>query len=487
MLILSSHPLKAPASPSSKAFQAAAEQNPPANAPSALEERYRERTERNPKDTEALEGLAILQVKRGDYAGAIDAYRRLLALEPDNHNARLGLGRALALHGQYPQAVEQFREVLAQNPNDSDALEAMAQVHLWSGHPEWSLVIFDKLASSHPENVDYALGQARAQVRLRKYAEARKTLNAILRTHPHQHDAELQLAYLDVYQGHQESAKRRFNQLLRKDPTDREALEGNARVAYYRGDLDYARKLTSRLVEDDPGDTSSMLLLARVERALHHPDQARSLVSRTEAVDPGNTDARDLGNSLDEETRSTMHTAASFAHEVTTGNPSVAEDLITYGFENTWAGFILPRSQSFVSLYYLPSESPNGGIQGSVAPWQILYRQTTYLSPRLTFRFGAGLARYGPSDAVTIPSESIADHLRRIAADRIRKPELRLYPQTPHRYRAGAKCHHLHARGHPPGSYGGSIFRGHGFPTQPQDRVLAGILHQSRLHRGLRP
>ena len=133
---------------------------------------------------------------------------------------------------------------------------------------------------------------------------------------------------------------------------------------------------------------------------------ARELVGYTEAVDPGNADARDLENSLDRETGYTFHTSASYAHEVTTGSPAEAENLTTYGFENTWSGYLLPRSQSFISLYYLPSESPSGGIQGSVAPWQILFRQTTYLTPRLTLRYGAGMVRYGPESSVAIPSQT---------------------------------------------------------------------------------
>jgi hypothetical protein len=196
--------------------------------------------------------------------------------------------------------------------------------------------------------------------------------------------------------------------MLKRDPTDRDALEGNARVAYYRGDLEYARRLTSRLVDDAPGDIASILLLGRVERALHNTNQARALVSRTENIDPGNADARDLENSLNEDARTTLHTSTSYAREITSGSPAVAEDLSTLGFENTWGGLFLPRSQVYISVYYLPSQSPSGGTQGSVAPWQVLYRQTTYLYPHLTLRYGAGLVRFGPSGSVIVPGQTQA-------------------------------------------------------------------------------
>jgi Flp pilus assembly protein TadD len=189
-------------SANSKPFNSSSESKSPTNAPSALEERYRERATSNPNDAEAFEGLAILQMKHGEFPGAVESYRRVLALTPKNRDARLGLGRTLALSGQYPAAVKHYRQMLAENPHDGDALEGMAQVHLWSGHPEWALPIFTKLASDHPGNSDDALGLARTQIRLHQYSAARSTLAAVLKTHPHLHDAELQLADLDIYEGH---------------------------------------------------------------------------------------------------------------------------------------------------------------------------------------------------------------------------------------------------------------------------------------------
>ncbi len=405
ILLLALPPGLSLATPESKPAQASIEQKSSPRDPSALEERYRQRVATNPNDVEAYEGLAILQTKHGEFPGAVESYRRVLALTPNNRDARLGLGRTLALSGQYPGALTHYRGMLAENPHDGDALEGMAQVHLWSGHPEWALPIYAKLAVDHPGNSDYSLGLGRAQIRLHHYAEARSILAAVLKAHPHLHEAELQLADLDIYQGHFAGAWRRYNQMLKRDPTDRAALEGNARVAYYRGDLEYARKLTSRLVEDSPRDTEFILLLAREERALHNTNQARALVSRTESIDPGNSDARDLENSLNEDARTTLHTSASYAREITSGSPSVAEDLSTMGFENTWGGLFLPRSQVYISVFYLPSQSPSGGTQGSVAPWQVLYRQTTYLYPHLTLRYGAGLVRFGPSGSVAVPNQ----------------------------------------------------------------------------------
>ncbi|HMD84015.1 MAG TPA: tetratricopeptide repeat protein [Terriglobia bacterium] len=373
--------------------------------PSRLEKLYQERAARNPQDAEAFEGMAILQVRRGDYADAIKSYRRVLELTPDDHDVRVGLGRSLAFSGQYDAALRTFQGLLQERPGDTDALEGWARVQAWAGRPAAALPILQKLAAHYPANPEYAVGLARVEMNLHQYAEARKTLTALLAAQPRNRDAQLQLAYLDLFEGHQAEALRRFNHLISENPTDAEALQGNARIAYYRGDLVYAHNLAAKIVDDDPRDATALLLLANLERALHHTRQARALLYRAQTLDPRNPEARELENSLRSDSRPALHTSASFSREIGSGHSSSTEDLSAFGYENTWSFFALPRSESFLSLAYLPSQSPSGGIQGAVGPAQLVYRQTIYVTPHLTVRGGVGLARFGPGELATIPTQ----------------------------------------------------------------------------------
>ena len=374
--------------------------------PSSLEKLFRERAARNPQDLVALEGMALLQTRRGDYTDAIASYRRALQLAPHDHDARIGLARTMAFSGQYDAAREGFQEVLKERPGDTDALEGLARVYLWSAHPSAALPIFQGLTARYPANPEYALDLARVNMRLHRYPEARKILASVLAAHPRDRDAQLQLANLDLFEGRQAEALRRFNHLLEQNPSDSEALEGNARIAYYRGDLKYAHDLASKLVEDDPRDVSALLLLAHLERALHNHGKAQTLLARAEALDPRNEETRELERSLRDESRLTLHTSASFAREIGAGDSSGAEDLRTFGYETTWGISASPRSNSYLSLYYLPSNSPSGSIQGAVGPSQFLYRQTTYVTSQLTLRGGAGLVRFGPGELAGIPTQS---------------------------------------------------------------------------------
>jgi tetratricopeptide (TPR) repeat protein len=374
---------------------------------SRLEKLYQERAARNPQDVEAFEGMAILQLRRADYARAIANYGRVLELAPGDRDARLGLARGRAYAGQYEAARESFQEIVREQPGDTDALEGLARAELWAGRPAEALAIFRGLAQQSPANADYAIGLAQAQMRLAQYADAHKTLTGFLAAHPRDCEAELGLAYLDLYQGRQTGALQRFNHLISKDPSDEEALLGNVRVAYYRGDLLYARRLAGSIVDDDPRNAEALLLLAEIERALHHAHEARMLLEHAETLAPGSADVRELGRSLEQDVRPTLHTSASFARESTPGNSPNPEDLSSFGYENTWGFVTLRRSESYLSIAYLPSQSPGGGIQGAVGPAQFLYRQTTYLTPRLTLRGGVGLVRFGPGELTGVAIESV--------------------------------------------------------------------------------
>jgi len=372
---------------------------------SGLEKYYRERARRNPQDQVAFEGMAILEVRRADYAGAIASYRRALELAPHDYDAQVGLARTLAYNGQYDAAQAAFQVILKERPEDTDGIEGLARVFVWSGRPTAALPIFQGLAKRYPASRQYALELARVEMRLAQYPEARQTLAALLTADPRNREAQLQLASLDLLEGHPADALRRFNHLLMKDPTDAEALRGNARLAYYRGDLKYAHDLVSKLVQDDPHDVPTLLLLAHLERALHNRRKAGALLARAESLDARNEEARELRASLRSDSCPTWHTSASWAREIGSSGPASAEDLRTFGYESTWGFSALPRSDSYFSMYYLPSNSPSGGIRGAVGPSEFLYRQTTYLGPQLTLRGGLGLARFGPGELAGIPTQ----------------------------------------------------------------------------------
>lgn len=64
---------------------------------------------------------ALDRQERGNYAGAIDDFRRSLALQPDNADAHNALGAALAATKQFDLAIEQFQTAVELRPDLAEA------------------------------------------------------------------------------------------------------------------------------------------------------------------------------------------------------------------------------------------------------------------------------------------------------------------------------------------------------------------------------
>jgi len=363
------------------------------------------------EDSLARGQSAVSCLRRGDLAGAVQAYKQALELYPNDPDLKLGLARALSLSGHNEESKSLYQQLLSKNPDHADALEGLGNAFLRSNHPFEAGAIFERLTASHPANPEFQIALARVETRLGHYKHAREILSAVLTFHPHQREARLQLAYVKLYQGRYAAALADFTQLLKADPTDFEALLGNARAYYYRGDIAYSYALVSKLVKDRPNDYDAVFLLANLERARHHPQQALELLAQANQLSPGNSEALQLERNLRQEQAPTFHASASYAREISAGNGSPdligfsGQDLRRYGYEASFDFSALPRTRSSVSFDAIPLTSP-GPLGGAVAPAQLVYRQTTPIYSNLILRMGVGLMRFGPGGLEDIPGQS---------------------------------------------------------------------------------
>jgi tetratricopeptide (TPR) repeat protein len=366
---------------------------------------------RLPGNGPLLKQSAVACLRRGDFAAAIQAYKRALDLDPNDPDLKLGLARALSLSGHYEESQRLYQEFLAKTPDDADAWEGLGYAFLRSNHPHEARAVFERLLAKHPANPEFQTDLARAETRLGHYKQAREILSAVLALRPRQREARLQLAYIRLYQGRYAAALADFTQLLKADPTNFEALLGNARVFYYRGDISYSYALVSKLVKDRPNDFDAVFLLANLERARHHRRQALELLARANQLSPGNPESLQLERTLRQEQAVTFHAAASYTRETSASNGSPdligfsGQDLRRFGYESMFDFSALPRTRSSVSFDALPATSP-GGIGGAVVPSQLIYRQTTPIYPNLIVRGGVGVMRFGPGGLQNIPGQA---------------------------------------------------------------------------------
>ncbi len=91
-------------------------------------EQWRARLARNPEDTEAVLGLAHVDLDAGRADDAERLYRQVLAKDPNNAEAIEHLGNVMLLRGQADAALKQYDEALRLKPDYIHALWDKAHV-----------------------------------------------------------------------------------------------------------------------------------------------------------------------------------------------------------------------------------------------------------------------------------------------------------------------------------------------------------------------
>ncbi|WP_189708614.1 tetratricopeptide repeat protein [Streptomyces phaeofaciens] len=85
---------------------------------------------------DALLEAAVHALDAGDFGGAVQAYRSVLADDPANTEAKLGLAQAELLHRVQDMDPQQVRKDAAEKPGDAAAQIAAADLDLVGGHVE---------------------------------------------------------------------------------------------------------------------------------------------------------------------------------------------------------------------------------------------------------------------------------------------------------------------------------------------------------------
>jgi tetratricopeptide (TPR) repeat protein len=119
-----------------------------------------------------------------DFAGAIEEFKKALALNSQLADLYGVYGLALVSIGELPEAEDAFRKELQSNPNDYTANAQLGAL------------------LKQDEN----------------YAEARQFFDRALRVRPHDAAARYQLATLDLQEGHAEPARAELERLTQENP-----------------------------------------------------------------------------------------------------------------------------------------------------------------------------------------------------------------------------------------------------------------------------
>lgn len=94
---------------------------------------YRQILDVTPRSPAALYGCGQLLMRKADYRGATQMFRKLVAIKPEARNAWLRLGLSFEAQSRFADAAKTYRQLLKLKPSDAEAYMRLAQVLLALG------------------------------------------------------------------------------------------------------------------------------------------------------------------------------------------------------------------------------------------------------------------------------------------------------------------------------------------------------------------
>ncbi len=224
----------------------------------------------------ALYGLGQIALLQRDYAGAIDYFRRALAIEPEANRIHYSLAQALRAAGQGDSArqhlalrgdrLPSIRDPLIEN---LDSLKTGANMHFMNGMKAMrekdytgTRDAFARGLEREPGNNYARTSYARALYLDDNRQQARKELETVLTKDPSSTMARFLLGVMDEEAGSTAAAIRQYREVLRLEPDHAGARFFLANSYYRQGHYDKAIAEYKASLQTDPENMAVYLLQA---------------------------------------------------------------------------------------------------------------------------------------------------------------------------------------------------------------------------------
>ncbi len=190
---------------------------------------------------------------RGEFAQAVDSYRKALALNPRALDAWEYLGRSLSGLGRHQEALDAYREAFDLS-GATHLVLAEAQTLAALGRLDESLDRVQAHLPTSPEDKRLRMLEARTLILLNRLDDALERAEELLRIAPDSADALYLRGAVQIGRGSLTDAERDLRQALEIAPDHIAAMSDLAVLLQHRGDLAGARALLERALILRPGD-----------------------------------------------------------------------------------------------------------------------------------------------------------------------------------------------------------------------------------------
>jgi protein O-GlcNAc transferase len=138
--------------------------------------------------------LGVCLIEQNNAAGAMAAFRRVVALEPSHAGAQYNVAWLMARDGQFDAAAEGFAALVRQMPGWLSAWEALIETHIARGRAKDALDAADEVVRRNAGNARVLRLRGTALQQMGRAEEAEATLRSVVAENPNDPDALMALA-----------------------------------------------------------------------------------------------------------------------------------------------------------------------------------------------------------------------------------------------------------------------------------------------------
>jgi tetratricopeptide (TPR) repeat protein len=136
-----------------------------------------------PEDERSARMNAVLGYtysQKKDYAHAIEAYRKAVALDGDDLDSLRGLAENLVNNNQSEAALEAYKKLAVADPQDAQTLLRLSEIYRRDGQFEKALEAITKAQAIAPESVELEYNRAMVEEAMGKFDDAVRRLEGLL-------------------------------------------------------------------------------------------------------------------------------------------------------------------------------------------------------------------------------------------------------------------------------------------------------------------
>ena len=167
---------------------------------------------------------------RGDFAGAVEEFKKLIQTNPQDEEAQFNLGYAYSRLGRREEAIHHYEECLKWVPGYAEAHNNLGNLLVGKKEFEAGLMHFRKALESQPENSGAQNNIGKVFALQSKLLEAIPYFQAAVQLNPRNYEARYNLGNAYLSTGQYEEARKELDAVLEENPGMEPARKGLQRV-----------------------------------------------------------------------------------------------------------------------------------------------------------------------------------------------------------------------------------------------------------------